>query len=640
MLRNRPLDIHHIEGHGRGAKYKWVCGLIKIVQLTPTIPDEALSGAPRPKHWSIKRSLTTISAFMNLSRANVDSVKASMTAYATRSPLQLIHNPYMMSQPRRSSRRLSARLGDQEDVPAVNGVALGNEKGKSGQTPGRNAKQTKAGANGVTSGAAGAKAKRKLDDEDSDGFKYTRTRAKKAKAEPAPQIPPIEEDKQAESPPKPVPVKKTRKRAPASPNPIIAENGEKPERRRRSPRNSGDKVLSEAEPPLPPLEVKKKRKPKDNGTQEARKSKRQDEAISAQSQETAAPEAPRTQPVDKPLDPIKVSLPFADTPIIRRNKEMRRGAENSSRRSSLGMRGRRASSLIDSGKSDGKGVSMPSICHLSDYFVALPHDEVDSTEFYKHIESSLTEPRRMKQLLTWCGTRALGEKPSSSQSDFHARQAAREIQQQLLKDFSTKSEMSDWFNRKETTPPPQTPKPNPKNVSNEKKIRDLEQQLARLQTERQTWETLLRPPSHSLSLSPLTANPAPQTISSDLLASPSQVSALTALQSFKAPTPVSASTSTDPDPASLSDLQASTSHRLHQITSTLEFSVDRFATNIHALNAFKDGADRVAGEILAISAEALEERDRQGRRRDGDGEEGEEVGMRDVLRGLSRVVDR
>lgn len=53
----------------------------------------------------------------------------------------------------------------------------------------------------------------------------------------------------------------------------------------------------------------------------------------------------------------------------------------------------------------------------------------------------------MKQLLTWCGTRALGEKPSTSRDDFSARQAAREIQQQLLKDFSSKSELSDWFNR-------------------------------------------------------------------------------------------------------------------------------------------------------------------------------------------------
>lgn len=51
----------------------------------------------------------------------------------------------------------------------------------------------------------------------------------------------------------------------------------------------------------------------------------------------------------------KVPLPVADTPVIRRNKEMReeRGGKGQ-RRSSLGMRGRRASSLIDSGASNGK----------------------------------------------------------------------------------------------------------------------------------------------------------------------------------------------------------------------------------------------------------------------------------------------
>lgn len=58
------------------------------------------------------------------------------------------------------------------------------------------------------------------------------------------------------------------------------------------------------------------------------------------------------------------------------------------------MRGRRASSLIENGHS------------------AIPHREVDPAEFYKHIESeSLPEPRRMRQLLTWCGERALSKKP-------------------------------------------------------------------------------------------------------------------------------------------------------------------------------------------------------------------------------------
>jgi len=98
-----------------------------------------------------------------------------------------------------------------------------------------------------------------------------------------------------------------------------------------------------------------------------------------------------------------ISLPFSDTPVINRNKELRKKG-GSQRRSSLGMRGRRASSLIDNGHS------------------ALPHREVETHDFYKHIEADgPSEPRRMKQLLTWAGERALGEKPS------HGKDSAAEL---------------------------------------------------------------------------------------------------------------------------------------------------------------------------------------------------------------------
>jgi hypothetical protein len=43
--------------------------------------------------------------------------------------------------------------------------------------------------------------------------------------------------------------------------------------------------------------------------------------------------------------------------------------------------------------------------------VAIPHADVETSRFYTHIETSLPEPRRMRQLLTWCATRALLEKP-------------------------------------------------------------------------------------------------------------------------------------------------------------------------------------------------------------------------------------
>lgn len=65
-----------------------------------------------------------------------------------------------MPEPRRSSRRLSARPGDKEDAPAVNGIAHGDDKGKSEQASGTTTKQTRAAANGAVK--AGAKGKRKF----------------------------------------------------------------------------------------------------------------------------------------------------------------------------------------------------------------------------------------------------------------------------------------------------------------------------------------------------------------------------------------------------------------------------------------------------------------------------------------------
>lgn len=56
----------------------------------------------------------------------------------------------------------------------------------------------------------------------------------------------------------------------------------------------------------------------------------------------------------------------------------------------------------------------------------MPHREVDSSEFYKHIEGgALSEPRRMRQLLTWTGERALGDKPSHGDPDSAAHLAGK-----------------------------------------------------------------------------------------------------------------------------------------------------------------------------------------------------------------------
>lgn len=55
---------------------------------------------------------------------------------------------------------------------------------------------------------------------------------------------------------------------------------------------------------------------------------------------------------------------------------------------------------------------------------------------------------------------------------------------------------------------------------------------------------------------------------------------------------------------------------------------------MHVLDSYIDSADELADEVLALGAAALEERDRVGRERAG----AASVGVRDVLKGLSRVI--
>lgn len=179
----------------------------------------------------------------------------------------------------------------------------------------------------------------------------------------------------------------------------------------------------------------------------------------------------------------RIALPFADTPVIKRNKEMRENkSKKGERRSSLSLRGRRASSLIDSGSSNGESDTNVRKDWLT-RSTALPHDEVEVADFYKHIESEgLPEPRRMRQLLTWCTTRSLDQKPmGASFEESSAIAAARVIEDELLKDLANKSELSDWFSREDApVMPKELPeRPNPKNIQNSGKIAELEAQIER-----------------------------------------------------------------------------------------------------------------------------------------------------------------
>ena len=132
---------------------------------------------------------------------------------------------------------------------------------------------------------------------------------------------------------------------------------------------------------------------------------------------------------------------------------------------------------------------------------AVPHSQVETLELYKHISQDLVEPKRMRQLLMWCGHRALPEKGVGGQMDaaetaaMHAGEfcqrhmyrgyladskvPARVIQEELLNEFGTRNNLSYWYDREDTVPAVLVKKPNPRNIHNAEKLQQLEAELAR-----------------------------------------------------------------------------------------------------------------------------------------------------------------
>ncbi|RCI08478.1 hypothetical protein L249_8845 [Ophiocordyceps polyrhachis-furcata BCC 54312] len=293
-----------------------------------------------------------------------------------------------------------------------------------------------------------------------------------------------------------------------------------------------------------------------------------------------------------------------DTPVINRNKEMRRkGAPN--RRSSLGSRGRRASSLIDNGQA------------------ALPHREVDSTDFYKHISADgLPEPRRMKQLLMWCGERALSEKPPHGTSGSHAILGARAIQDQLLKDFASKSEFSDWFSRDEDEVNNRRQvvlKPNPRNAELDEKMAALEAKIARLREEKKAWLLMSKPPPEQARLSFSDESLAAADL--DLLDADDRAVARFLGDSEE----------------SFAVARTRTEEQLREVHESMALQVDQLADGVHKLEQRVLVAEDEAGQVLRLGAVRLKEREERERERAGTREE-ETVAK--VLRSLSRIMPR
>lgn len=168
--------------------------------------------------------------------------------------------------------------------------------------------------------------------------------------------------------------------------------------------------------------------------------------------------------------PIKQPLQISESPVQKRNKELR---NKGTRRSSLGKRGKRTSSV-------GNG------------FQVAPHPDVPASGFYKHLDVELPEPHRMKQLLIWCLKRQTDEdvkkqKDKKGKYDSDAMIAVnitKVIKDEIVRDFIDGKINTSWWNRDQVPNDVEVKLvPNEKNVEIAKTIQMFEKRLASLKRE-------------------------------------------------------------------------------------------------------------------------------------------------------------
>lgn len=183
---------------------------------------------------------------------------------------------------------------------------------------------------------------------------------------------------------------------------------------------------------------------------------------------------------------FQIALPISDTPILRRNQKFRKENEkNGLRRSSLGNRGKRVSSI-------GNG------------FTAVPHDKVPIVEFYKHLDSDLPEPHKMRQLLTWCARRVFDDdknkhikrKNKLPNEELTALNIAKVIKEEIVRDLSDGKINISWWNRTDDEEEKGDGEnklekillPNDKNIKNLQVLNDLRSKLENLKKDSSNWE--------------------------------------------------------------------------------------------------------------------------------------------------------
>ena len=195
-------------------------------------------------------------------------------------------------------------------------------------------------------------------DEDVEGFQFTRVTSQSKKSKPSdnaiPELAPPPEKPPQPSPRRGRPPKKKVEQKPKATTATESQQEPSEPRGTRQTRGAAKSTVPEPEPQSEPVSGPRSSRKRDHAeTVPTEKKKRKGGRPSksrAEEQRNGfqSPEPPQS-------GTATIALPMADTPVIQRNKEMRGAGKSGkgNRRSSLGMRGRRASSLIESGASNG-----------------------------------------------------------------------------------------------------------------------------------------------------------------------------------------------------------------------------------------------------------------------------------------------
>ncbi|KAF2858208.1 hypothetical protein K470DRAFT_251722 [Piedraia hortae CBS 480.64] len=480
--------------------------------------------------------------------------------------------PIVMNGQKRRSARLSGEVADGTEPPPK------KSRGNSGET---NATST--------TKPSQERRKAKVYDEDVDGFTFSkkRTRSRKAPEPAAAQtgkdVPETGPAKQADCSDQPG-SQQAKEKAPRKARRTLPPTPEREIPVRRSKRLSSDKMQSQVAP---------SRQPSVQNPSPLQK------VVSTQFHRDQTPPPltvgkRRKQDADGPKKATRIALHFDETPVARRNGGVgKSSAEN--RRSSTDMRGRRASSLMEEGKGNG-----------------LPHPEVPTAEFYQHISPGLTEPRRMRCLLGWCGTRALPPRSEeNSGPETRARQTAFAIQEELSKELISNGRLSDWFSRDEVPRPVRRKKAHPRNIANAANAEKLGRELERLKRERTEWDEIVKAATIP-SLGDIGKEELSSPIEPNLLIGPYKTS-IGRIQ------PMSEET------------LASTARRLRERRSELQLQVDSYANGGHIVAMTRGKAQQAADDILSGAAEHLDAKDRRA--------QAKALEPYDVLRALGKVIN-